>query len=104
MNENKVELNLKKSIHLNEIIDEFKNVNDIGIDTFIQKYRNIVIDDIELNKTTYKVDSAFFRKKLNLSEDTFNKFTNAICYDCSGYSKKDKPMFRIFRNLKYLKI
>ena len=101
---NKVELNLKKSIHLSEIIDEFKNVNNIGIDTFKQKYRNIIIDDIEINKKAHKVDSAFFKNELNLSEDTLDKFTNAICYDCSGYSKKDKPMFRIFRSLKYLKI
>ena len=57
---NKVELNLNESIHLSEIIDEFKNVNNIGIDTFKQKYRNIIIDDIIINKTTHKVDSAFF--------------------------------------------
>ena len=101
---NKVELNLNESIHLSEIIDEFKNVNNIGIDTFKQKYRNIIIDDIIINNTIHKVDSAFFKNELNLSEDTLDKFTNAICYDCSGYSKKDKPMFRIFRSLKYLKI
>ena len=101
---NKVELNLNESIHLSEIIEEFKNVNNIGIDTFKQKYRNIIIDDIIINNTTHKVDSAFFKNELNLSEDTLDKFTNAICYDCSGYSKKDKPMFRIFRSLKYLKI
>ena len=101
---NKAELELKDSIHLSEIFDKFKNVNNIGIDTFKQNYRNIIIDDITINKTTHKVDSAFFKNELNLSEDTLDKFTNAICYDCSGYSKKDKPMFRIFRSLKYLKI
>ena len=104
LDNNKVELNLKKSIHLSEIINEFKNVNNIGINTFKQKYRNIIIDDITINNEKHKVDSAFFKNKLNLSEDTLDKFTNAICYDCSGYSKKDKPMFRIFRSLKYLKI
>ena len=40
----------------------------------------------------------------NLSEEILDKFTNAICYDCSGYSKKNKTMFRIFRSLKYLKV
>ena len=97
-------MNLKKSIHLSEIINEFKNVNNIGINTFKQKYRNIIIDDITINNEKHKVDSAFFKNKLNLSEDTLDKFTNAICYDCSGYSKKGKPTFRIFRSLKYLKI
>ena len=104
LNNNKVELNLKDSINLSEIIDKFKNVNNIGIDNFKQNYRNIIIDDITINNTTYKVDSAFFKNNLNLSEDTLDNFTNAICYDCSGYSKKNKPMFRIFRSLKYLKI
>ena len=104
LDNNKVEINLKDPIKLSTIINEFKNVNNIGIDTFKQKYRNIIIDDITINKTTYKVDSAFFKNELNLSEDILDKFTNAICYDCSGYSKKNKPMFRIFRSLKYLKI
>ena len=104
LDNNKVELNLKDSINLSKIIDEFKNVNNIGIDTFKQKYRNIIIDDIIINNKTHKVDSAFFRNELILSEEILDKFTNAICYDCSGYSKKNKPMFRIFRSLKYLKI
>ena len=34
----KVELKLKESIHLSEIIDEFKNVNNISINTFKEKY------------------------------------------------------------------
>ena len=85
---NKVELNLKESIHLSEIINEFKNVSNIGIDAFKQKYRNIIIDDISINKTIHKVDSSFFKNELNLSEDVLDKFTNDICYDCSGYNKK----------------
>ena len=104
LDNNKVELNLKDSINLSKIIDEFKNVNNTGIDNFKQKYRNIIIDDITINNTTHKVDSEFFKNELNLSENILDKFTNAICYDCSGYSKKNKPMFRIFRSLKYLKI
>ena len=47
----------------------------------------------------HKVYSAFFKNVLNLSEDTLDKFTKAICYDCSGCNKQDKPMFRIFRSL-----
>jgi hypothetical protein len=104
LDKNKVELKFDNSIKLSEIFNEFKNVNNIGIDTFKQKYRNIIIDDIIINNETHKVDSAFFKNELNLSEEILDKFTNAICYDCSGYSKKDKPMFRIFRSLKYLKI
>ena len=61
LNNNKAELNLKESIHLSEKIDEFKNVNNIGIDTFKHKYRNIIIDDIKINNTIYKVDSAFLK-------------------------------------------
>ena len=101
LNNNKVELNLKESIHLIEIIDEFKNVNNIGINTFKEKYRNIIIDDILINKAKHKVNGTFFKNELNLSEDILDKFTNSICYDCSGYSKKGKPMFSIFRSLKY---
>ena len=104
LDNNKVEINLKDPIKLSTIIDKFKNVNNIGIDTFKQNYRNIIIDDIIINNKTYKVDSSFFKNELKLSEDILDKFTNAICYDCSGYSKKNKPMFRIFRSLKYLKI
>ena len=37
LNKYKAELNLKDSIHLSKIIDEFKNVNNIGIDTFKHK-------------------------------------------------------------------
>ena len=62
-----MELNLKKSIHLSEIIDEFKNVNNIGIDTFKQKYKNIIIDDIEINKITQKVDIALFKKRIKFN-------------------------------------
>ena len=69
------------------------------INSILLPFRLLII-----NNTTHKVDSAFFKNELNLSEDTLDKFTNAICYDFSGYSKKDKPMFRIFRSLKYLKI
>ena len=100
LDNNKVELNLKKSIHLSEIINEFKNVNNIGINTFKQKYRNIIIDDITINNEKHKVDSAFFKNELNLSENTLDKFTNAICYDCSGYSKKNKQMLQKFKIFK----
>ena len=41
---------------------------------------------------------------MNLSEEILDKFNNAICYDCIGYSKKNKPMLWIFRSLKYLKV
>ena len=98
LDKNKVELKFDNSIKLSEIFNEFKNVNNIGIDTFKQKYRNIIIDDIIINNETHKVDSAFFKNELNLSEEILDKFTNAICYECSGYSKKNKPMFRIFRS------
>ena len=100
---NKVELNFNYSFKLSNIIDKFKNVENTGIENFKKKYRNIIIDDITINNTTHKVDSEFFRNVLNFKEDMLDNFTNAICYDCSGYSKKNKPMFRIFRSLKYFK-
>ena len=101
---NKAEIKLNDCIHLNQIIDEFKNVNNIGIETFKNKYRNIIINDIVINEKTYKVDSDCFKNILKLSENTLDNFTNVICYDCSGFNKNNKPMFRIFRSLKYLKI
>ena len=94
----------KKELYEKYQINKSSVINNTGIDNFKQKYRNIIIDDITINNTTHKVDSEFFKNELNLSENILDKFTNAICYDCSGYSKKNKPMFRIFRSLKYLKI
>ena len=37
LDKNKVELKFDNSIKLSEIFNEFKNVNNIGIDTFKQK-------------------------------------------------------------------
>ena len=62
LDKNKVELNFNNSIKLSEIYNEFKNVNNIGIDTFKQKYRNIIIDDFIINNPTHKVNSTFFFK------------------------------------------
>ena len=62
LDKNKVELKFDNSIKLSEIFNEFKNVNNISIDIFKQKYRNIIIDDIIINNETHKVDSAFFKK------------------------------------------
>ena len=40
---------------------------------------------------------------MNLNDELAKKFTNCICYNCSGYNEEEKKLYKILRSLYELK-
>ena len=101
---NKLKVNDANFTELNSIINEFngKNFKEKGITYFKDNYHNVIINTIKINNKKINIESSDFIKELQLEDSIIEQIPRAICIHCFGYSKKGKPMLRIFSNLRNL--
>ena len=70
------------------------NIEKNGTENYKREYKNIIFDE-EL--------SSDLKSKYNITDETQKSITRAICFECSGTNKDNKPLYRSYRSLFELK-
>jgi len=90
-----------KYIIFSEIIKLFNkdNIVNNGINDIIDNFNNIFIDKIKNKIITNKEMNSI----MNVNDELAKRFSNCICYECSGLNGNKKKTYRIYNSLYELK-
>ena len=87
---------------ISDIIKDFSSVEKKEKINIINKYQNIIFDEVIINNKKTAINTKNYKEILNIN-DELEKIKFCICYFCSGYNKENKELYKVCNNFVELK-
>ena len=94
--------NIFECTKISNIIKDFNSIEKKEKINIINKYQNIILDEIIVNDKKTEINTNNYREILNIY-DELEEINFCICYYCSGYNKEKKELYKVCNNFIELK-